>query len=166
MIARPGNGVNATRRSASWISELRASMTITNSIGEMGSLCLNPRACIILLPCLPFRSTLVLAVDRRIKVQFVHRRGKRMCYKTSSRNGQATKLKAFAMSTFSNTEANFLLCSQRHANCTALKLSWIDRSLMKALWLGTTISLSLGAIRLARHLANSLLKLCIRLIGL
>lgn len=119
-------------------------MTITKNIGEMGSPCLSPLACVILLPGLPLSKTLVLTVDSKMEIQFVHRRGKPMCSKTSSRKGQAMESNAFAMSTFSKTAANFLTWSHRHASYTALKLSWIERSLMKALWLGDTISLSLA----------------------
>lgn len=137
-------------------------MTITQSISETGSPCLRPRTCMILRPGLPFRRTLVLAVERRIEIQFAHLRGKPICCNTSSRTGHATESNALAMSTLRSTEGNFLQCSQRQANYTALKfvsknytalkLSWMDRSLINALWLGATILLSMGASRLARHL--------------
>jgi hypothetical protein len=46
------------------------------------------------------------------------------------------------------------------------KLSWMQRSLMKALWFGLTILSKFGANLLARILVMSLEKLCTRLIGL
>lgn len=87
----------------------------------------------IYLPALMFSSTLVLAVDSRIEIQFVQHRGKPMCCSTSNKNGQVMESKAFTMSTLRRTMVNLLQCSHRKANCIALKLSWIELSLMNAL---------------------------------
>lgn len=126
--------------------------------------CLSPRACVILSPGLPLRSTLVLAVDSKMDIQLLQRLRNPMCSKTSSRNGQATESNAFAISTLRSTAAWFLQCNHRQASCTDLKLSWIARSC--ELWFGAKMSFNLSAKRFARHLAKSLLTLCIRLIGL
>jgi len=77
-------------------------------------------AWVILSPGLPFSITLVLAC------QSIHRRGKPICSMTSIKNGQPTESKAFCMSSFGSTAGIFLVLRNRHASCTALKLSWID----------------------------------------
>ena len=77
----------------------------------------------ILLPGLPLSSILVLAVDSRMEIQFLQRLGKPMCSRTSSKKGQATESKAFAMSTLRRMVANFLQFNQRQASYTGLKLS-------------------------------------------
>jgi hypothetical protein len=76
--------------------------------------------------------------------------------------------KAFARSTFRSMDGHGqrLAFSQRHANCTDLKFSWILRPLMKAVWLSLTRSFILGASHIARPLENNFPTLCIKLIGL
>ena len=78
-IPPPGSGDSVDMRSASLISELSTSMTMTESIGEMGSPCLRPRACAIRRPGLPLTRTLVLAVESKMDTQFVQRLEKPIC---------------------------------------------------------------------------------------
>jgi hypothetical protein len=50
--------------------------------------------------------TLVLAVDSRIEIQFVHLLEKPMCCRISKRKGQATESNAFVMSIFRSSEGS------------------------------------------------------------
>lgn len=111
----PGNGVKMARLSAYLTREFKTSMTMMNSIGDMRSPWRRPRACTIRRPGLPLTRTFVLTVHSTIEIQFIHRLEKPTCCITSSKNGQATESKAFAMSTLINGAGHFRQWSQRHA---------------------------------------------------
>ena len=130
----PGRGERAPRRSASLVKELSASITITKSMGEIGSPCRSPLAWAIRLPVLPFTSIFVLAVESNKEIQLVQCLEKPMCCRTSRRNGQATESNAFAMSTLSSSVGKRLQCSHLQASWTARKLSCKDLPLMNVVW--------------------------------
>ena len=108
-------------------------MTSTNSIGERGSPCLSPLAWQMRLPGSPFKRIFVLAVDRIAAIQSLHLAPKPKCCRTSSKKGQDTESKAFAMSIFNMTEGRRDPCSALQDKRTARKLSWMHRPLMNAL---------------------------------
>lgn len=110
-------------------------MMMMNYIGEIESPCLRPRAWAMRCPGWPLKRTLVLAVDRRMEIQFVHLLEKLICCRTSRRKGQAMESKALVISVLTSIEGFFLAWSQRHASCTKWKLSWMAQPLMNALWL-------------------------------
>lgn len=76
---------------------------MTNSIGDKGSPWRSPRAWQIRLPGLPFNRMRVLAVDRRIEIQFLHLELNPKCYNNSNKNGQETESNALAISIFRRT---------------------------------------------------------------
>ena len=78
---------------------------------------------------------------------------------TSSRKGQETESKAFVMSSLRRILGYFWECKNLTVCCTNMKLSWIKRPLMKAVWLGETITLRRHANLLARIFVTSLAKL-------
>jgi hypothetical protein len=64
----------------------------------------------------------VLAEERRIEIQLIHRQEKPYASKKSIRKGQPTIPKALAMSTFRKMHENFHTCSNLAVDWTVLKL--------------------------------------------
>lgn len=122
-----------------------------------GSPCCNPLAWQILLPAWPLCKILVLAVPRMTNIQFFQRQPKPMCWSASSRNVQDTVSKDFTMSILSCTHSERLACSALYKRRTALKLSWMQRPLMNALWLRLTSASSFVDKWFAKHLVINLL---------
>jgi hypothetical protein len=76
--------------------------------------------------------------------------------RTSSKKAQETESKAFEISNFKIILGCFCECRNLAVCCTNIKLSWINRPLINALWLEETIPSS----RPANLLATLCYKLC------
>jgi hypothetical protein len=154
-IRSDGKGCSSPQALAQRIRPLRDSITNRKIMGGTGSPYHRPLPWHILSPSTPLSNTLVLAVESRCDTQFIHRAGKPTCYKTSSKNNQATKSKAWAMLTLTSREGHFLAWSSLAVPCSTLKLSYMNRPSTNALWLTWIISPSLEANRLASSLEKS-----------
>ncbi|KAK8459613.1 hypothetical protein SEVIR_2G172401v4 [Setaria viridis] len=134
-------------------------MAMINNIGESGSPCRSPLALCMSLPGSPFRRTRVVAEQSRDEIQSRHLVPNPIAARTCNMNGQLTVSNALEMSSLKSRVAFFLRCNVLAACSMNLKLSWMDRLWMKALWLVLMRRCSSGARRFARSLATSLPKL-------
>jgi hypothetical protein len=106
-------------------NELRVSIARTKSSGDKGLPCGNPLAWQVRLPGCPLRRILVLPVESRIKIQFIHLRENPICCRRSRIKGQLTKSKAFAKSTLRSKTGCPRACKSLAAKGTVKKLSCI-----------------------------------------
>jgi hypothetical protein len=106
---------------------------------------------------------MLVEVDaRKIDIQFLHLNPKPFLWSTSSRNGQATVSKAFAISILSNILLYFLFLKNLVGSLTSLKLSCQERPFRKAPWFSPAIFGRTGASLLARTLENFFVRLWTR----
>lgn len=105
------------------------------------------------------------ADDHMIENQAHHLGPKPLCRSTSNRNGHETESKAWAISSLKRNEGLRSWWSTQADYRTRKKLSWIERVVMKADWLGAMIVAIIGATRTASILEKIFAKLWIKLIG-
>lgn len=127
-------------------------------MGDKGSPCRSPLLWKMVWPGLPLRSTWVDAEASNLQT-ISHQTGpKPKCCITYNKKGQETESKAFVISNFKRILASLCWCNNLAVCWTSMKLSKIDRPLMKALWLWDTILSrcpeSLLAISLVMSFAN------------
>ena len=123
--SNPSSAANRKR----WCS---GSMAKMNNIGEMGSPCRNPLACRMPGPGLPLSRILEDVEDSKRQIQRRHLGPKPRWSRSSSKYGQLTVSKAFAMSSLRKNPGVFSLCISLIKPWTWRKLSWRHLFLMKA----------------------------------
>jgi hypothetical protein len=134
-MAVSADGASKPCRAACNSRRCKTSMSRMNSIGDNGSPCRSPRAFQMTRPSSPLSRTRVDAVEMRIEIQSLQRHPKPMPCNTCSRNAHAAVSKALVISNLISSDDLCFLCSAFAASSTNLKLSWMVRFLMKALWL-------------------------------
>jgi hypothetical protein len=70
-----------------------------------------PRVWHILSPRFLLSKVFMLAKDSKAEIQSLQARGKPKCCSSSSKNGHATELKAYTISTLRSNESFFLVCN-------------------------------------------------------
>jgi hypothetical protein len=124
-----------------------------------------PRLWKIRSPGTSLRRILVLAVERRVDIQFVQMRGQPIVVRRSRRKTHPKESKALVRSILNMILGNFRPDSDHAMPRTYLKLSWIRRPLIKALWFGEMRVGRWGAKLLAAALEKNFPKRWIWLIG-
>jgi hypothetical protein len=103
-------GCNSPLLAASSISRCSGSIAKMKSMGDSGSPCRSPLACLIRFPGTPFTSILDDDVARRVAIQSLYFCPKPKAGKVSRRKIQLTKSKALDMSSLIKREGRLALC--------------------------------------------------------
>jgi hypothetical protein len=141
-------------------------MTRIKSIGESRSPWCSPLLCEMKSPGTPFSIICVEEVASNpliISHQLVPKPNFLM---TSRRKAQETESNAFEMSSLRSKQGYFCWWRNRAVCCTNIKLSWMNRFLMKADRFRDTITCILPTNILAKTLVTSLVKLSTKPMGL
>ena len=110
-------------------------------------------------PRMPLSRTCDDAVEKLAAIQFLHLAGKPICCKRERMYSQRTELKVFEMSSFKSSIGVLLLSNRLAIFHTYMKLSWMLRPLIKALWLLEMICCIAGASLSAKIFASSFVML-------
>lgn len=107
-------------------------MASMNNLGDRGSPCRNPLACLNFLPEIPLSSTLEEDVARRVVIQSFRLCPKPRAPMTSMRKTQLSESNALEMASLMNRDGLFDLCRALMTLCTYRKLSCMHLFFMKA----------------------------------